>query len=118
MKINPKLLENDNYSTTEEIIGTWLNKPLYRKVIDFGALPNNSSKSVLHGITNRDKIVNIHGYSYRSTDDTYITLPYSATGTQNVACYVNGSNVITITYQDRRNFAVSYIVLEYTKTTD
>lgn len=118
MKINPKLLENDNYSTTEEVIGKWLGKPLYRKTINFGVLPNNTSKQVAHGISNLKDTVNIYGYSYRSSDNTHVTLPYVATGTQNIACYVNGSYVIVLTYQDRRLFLESYVTLEYTKTTD
>lgn len=32
-KVTKQLLTNDNYSTTEQVVGTWINgKPLYRKV--------------------------------------------------------------------------------------
>ena len=56
----------DKYSTTEQVIGTWIDgKPIYRKVINFGSLPNAESKSVAHNIANIDFIVNVWGMAKR-----------------------------------------------------
>jgi len=39
----PKDKQTDIYTTTERRIGTWIDgKPLYSKVINFGALPNKT----------------------------------------------------------------------------
>lgn len=36
-----------NYSTTEHVIGTWIDgKTLYEKTVDCGALPNNDTKNI------------------------------------------------------------------------
>ena len=46
------------YSTTEKVVGKWINnKPLYRKVISTGSLPNASVKNINHGISNLDKYI-------------------------------------------------------------
>lgn len=42
-----------DYSTTEQIIGTWIDgKTLYRKVYDCGAMPAGSKKEIPTGLTN------------------------------------------------------------------
>lgn len=105
------------YSTGENVIGEWLGKPLYRKVIDFGALPNNTDKAVKHNISDLDTIVNLSGIAIK-TDNTIFTLPYAANGAASISLYANNSNVDVITYTDRSNITKCYITLEYTKTTD
>ena len=37
------------YSTAETVIGTWKGQTLYRKIIEFGTLPNNNMKDVSTG---------------------------------------------------------------------
>lgn len=41
------------YSTTEQLTGdVWIDgKPKYRKTINIGALPNNTTKTVAHYVT-------------------------------------------------------------------
>ena len=47
----------DIYTTTETRIGTWIDgKPLYRKTINFGNLPNNDTKYVAHNVSNISKV--------------------------------------------------------------
>ena len=111
-------LDANVYSTTETVIGTWLGKPLYRKVIDFGTLPNTTTKSVNHNISNLNKIVSMKGYAYNGTN--FNPLPstnVNSLGNQ-MALYCNATQVIVATGADRSNFTESYVVLEYTKTTD
>lgn len=110
--------ELNAYATTETRIGMWLGKQLYRKVINTGALPNATSKSIAHNISNIDKVVNIRGYAYRDSGQTTITLPFTSTGNNSIVCNREGANVVIIAYSDRRTFTESYVVLEYTKTTD
>ena len=51
----------------------WIDgKPIYRKVIDFGALPDTTTKSVLHGIENTDYIQINRRMSYVSVGLSYV----------------------------------------------
>lgn len=102
------------YSTSEQVIGTWLGKPLYRKVIDFGSLPNATYKEVAHNISNFNAIVNVYGSAIRS-DKTSIPLPYASSNY--VELYINATKVTITTTSDRSLFN-GYVTLEYTKTTD
>lgn len=108
--------ENKIYSTEEQIVGTFLGKPLYRKVINFGALPNNTQKIVMHNIANIEFIVSCLGYAINSTGSG-IALP-SNNGTVNTNLYATTQQIGVATTGDRSSFTKCYITLEYTKTTD
>ena len=112
---------NDIYSTNEIVIGKWINnKPLYRKVISTGNLPNTSVKNINHGINNLDKYINMYGIV---SDGTYsIPLPYFYPS-EMISTYgigIEASNNLSIniiTGVDRTGYS-GYVILEYTKTTD
>lgn len=101
--------EKQTYSTNEIVIGTYLNKPLYRKVINMGNLLNNSGKNVAHNLSNF-VIRTING----SATNGSITIGISGF---NDEVYINKTNVIWNTKANRSSFT-AYVVLEYTKTTD
>ena len=62
------------YSTEEQEIGVYEDgKPLYQKGINFGALPNNTTKDVAHNIANVDKIWVYDGFTYDSNGNSYQT---------------------------------------------
>ena len=48
------------YSTSETIVGEWLGKPLYRKVININNLPNNTYKAVAHNISNIEYVTKLY----------------------------------------------------------
>lgn len=111
---NAKTVKNyidkkQTYSTKETVIGTWLGKPLYRKVINMGNLANNSGKSVAHNLSNF-VIRTING----SATNGSIHIGISGF---NDEIYMNNTNVIWNTKVNRSSFT-AYVVLEYTKTTD
>ena len=99
------------YSTDEIRIGTWMNKPLYRKVFT-----GNISSSISHGLTNVD-FVNSYGYVI-SGSGAFLPLPSLRTinPEYNIGYYVS-ENYITF---DKGGSAsgTATITLEYTKTTD
>lgn len=106
------------YSTTEQIIGTWTNgKPLYRKVFNFGAMPNATNKDIPHNISNLGITVNCYGMAVRSSDSRALNIPDSTPGAE-ITCGVTNTNVYVTTYSDRSSFNDSHIIIEYTKTTD
>lgn len=112
--------DHNHYSTDEVETGMyWIDgKPIYRKVINFGSLPNISQKGVAHGITNLGTIINIFGYA--KSGSTFLTIPYDYRTTgidQNVNIYVNTSNVFARSNWNCSEYS-AVIILEYTKTTD
>lgn len=108
-----------SYSTSETQTGTtWIDgKPIYRKVVNIGALPNAAMKNVAHGITNIDTITDYYGM-VASTSKTALKIPYVATESLDyIAMYVSITNVAVKTKQDMSAYS-GYAVIEYTKTTD
>ena len=108
----------DKYSTTEQVIGAWIdNKPIYRKVIECGALPNASNKDVAHNIQNLGITIKCNGMAIRTSDNRALTIPDS-TPSAEIVCGVTNTNVYITTNNDRSSFNNSFLILEYTKTTD
>lgn len=107
----------ENYSTTEHEIGTWIDgSTLYEKTIDCGALPNATSKNVLHGISNLKRIVEYKGYSYSITNANSLPVPF-ATNTIFARVNSNGTDYITIsTGSDLSAYNETYVTIRYTKT--
>lgn len=104
-----------NYSTSEVDTGfTWVDgKSIYKKTISIGALPNNTTKNVAHGITSIDKIINWTGASTNTLNNQVILLPAPANATFTVI--VNNTNIVITTTSDRSGYSYSYITLYYTK---
>lgn len=108
----------NSYSTNEvKTGGKWIDgKPIYRKTIDCGALPNTSYKNVNHNITNLDYAIDWYGAArggiYR------MLLPNASNNTANaVEVYIDNDYVVILTGGDRSGYN-GYITIEYTKTTD
>ena len=111
----------DTYSTDEIKIGTWINnKPIYRKVIDCGALPNANVKNVEHDISNLDTVTLIRGVAYNPTSETRLPLPYSDIGSASwsVQMFCNQTQIVLITGDNKSVYQQSCVIIEYTKTTD
>ena len=119
-KIDWSTIGLSTFSTTETAIGTWINgKPLYRKVVDTGTLPNNTTKSVSHGLSNLRNIIHIYGAAKNTSNGITFPLPFPSTqANAPIYVYADNYNIIIGTATDRTVFSESYIVLEYTKTTD
>lgn len=115
------LSPKERYFTNETLTDkAWINgKPIYRKVIDLGALPNATTKVVNHGISNLDVIISWYGYAERPSDGGHFPLPYVFGGLpeNNIGIFASQS-AITITTGMDRSMMYGFIVLEYTKTTD
>lgn len=98
-------------------------RPVYRKVVDCGALPNTGVKSVAHGITIDQNFSLIHMYG-GATDPTAtsitnaIPIPFaSQVGAQAVAVEMDNTNVIITTGSDRTAYTRTFITIEYIKET-
>jgi len=105
-----------------------LPRPGFRKVIDFGALPNNALKSVAHGLTLDDGVnpstwffTKIYATAFDPTvgAELIISLPYydiAAGAVANpIAISADQTNVKITTTSNRTNFTRCYVILEYLK---
>lgn len=109
-----------NYSTSEVDTGfTWINgKHIYKKTINFGALPNATKKEVVHGISNLDYVIKIEGTCFRSSDKVTFQIgnaPNPTTSIENAITIVVYPNNVEITTGVNRSAFNAYITLYYTK---
>ena len=111
---------SDPYNTTESLTNRkWVDgKSIYRKVLSLGALLNNSTKNVAHGITNIGTWVQLYGVAKDTTRGLVIPLPFATPAgyLYSVSITVDSTNVSVSTGTDRTAFTASYAILEYTKT--
>lgn len=120
LKINEKLISNANYSTSEEIIGRWIdNKPIYRKVIEVPkSAVSASNVAIEHNISNLGTLVTARGILVGSTD--FDVIPWISAGTY--AIYLNDITStainLSITQNAYNKITKLVLILEYTKTTD
>lgn len=111
------------YSTEETIIGTWIDgKPIYRKVIDFGALPNNTTKTYDTGDLKIDTFTEPIRGTTESATGFCSGVPFVHIGNNSYGVSINynkNTNKISVqTGYDRSVQIKTYVILEYTKTTD
>lgn len=113
--------DEDNLVTGVEVktSKTWIDgKPIYKKVVDCGAIPNNTLKTINHNISNIFCVVSVQGIGIRTNDYMSIPLPYASTSTNNVQIYGDRASVYIRTSSDLSTYDKTYITIEYTKTTD
>jgi hypothetical protein len=106
------------WSATEHWTGKFKDgSKVYSKVIDFGALPNTTTKSVAHGVTGMDmayeKAASLEGYASDGTTHVPLVFVTAAFGVQTFT--VNATNILGFASVDRSSFDAS-IRLEYCKT--
>lgn len=110
---------NNTYSTSEIVIGRWINKPLYRKIINIGNLPNATKKSVSTGITNLDYVTHLYGTAFASSGFIALNDTYPGDATYDTRLFYNKTNgTIDVTTAFDRSSYSGYVIVEYTKTTD
>lgn len=132
MSVNLNLKDTGYYSTDSFITGQrFFPKPgltsqsattpdfrqTYRKVVNFGALPDTTTKNVAHGITCDDNTIFTRIYGV-ATDPTgtysYLPLPYASnTLVNNIDLSVTGTNVSITTGIDRTAYTIVYVIIEW-----
>lgn len=109
--VNPPMLLGVEYRTTERYQG----RPLYTKLVDFGSLPNNTTKGVVIA-SNMDSVISIEiiVYSPEILKGACLTGDSNITG---VSAVPSNSSLWISTDQDLSATAV-YCFCKYTKTTN
>lgn len=94
-------------------------RQVFRKVIDFGALPNAAAKTVAHGIAPDATFTFTRIYATASdpVNLLYIPIPYASTVAiaNNVQLDVDAVNVTITTGINRIAFSRTFVILEYIK---
>lgn len=115
--------EHQVYSTAETVVGVWTDgKPLYRKTVSCGALPNATTKNVAHGVTNLDKIIKTEGIAFATSGSNgyYFPLPGRIISDIEIIATIriSGANIEIGTKTNLSAYADTFVTLYYTKTTD
>ena len=89
-------------------------RQVFRKMVDFGALPNTASKSVPHGIdvTTGFSFTRIYGCASDTTNLVYRPIPNSNT---DIHMRVDATNIIIATSGNFSSYDTTYVILEYLK---
>ena len=93
-------------------------RQVFRKIVNFGTLPNNGSTSVAHNITITSgySFTRIYATSTNNTQTSFIPIPFaSPTDAENIKLEVTNTDVIITTAADMTAYTKTYVVLEYIK---
>lgn len=121
-EVNTNDIAKGTYSTNEVSIGKWTNnKSIYRKVITFKALPENTIKTIDCNIDNCDNIWIENQFVV--SDSKYVCmLPMpgygSTVGSSVTYSWLINTNLNIYSNGGWGNDWTFYIILNYTKTTD
>jgi hypothetical protein len=113
----------NNYSSSEIVVGQFLGKPLYRKVIKLTTTQNNDTKTYDLTSLSISEIKHIYGATHFPgyTRNLYDTYAANGTVMEFTGAYISGN---TLTFKSYHNnpgatfYGDVEIVIEYTKTTD
>lgn len=86
---------------------------VYRMTVDFGALPNSTSKSIPHNITGWNSEYRLTSAFGAATDPS---IPESQPiPNEGIKLLINATNVIITTSSNLSSYTYSTVVIEYTK---
>lgn len=108
--VNPPMLPGVEYRTTERYNGL----PVYTKLVDFGAVPSNTYKSIdarNAGETKRVHIFDVRGIASIQDYGT-VSLPYSE-GASSVHCYGDNHRIILMSDAERSTWTAFMQVWYY-----
>ena len=106
-----------DYSLTETSTGAkWIDgKTIYKKTINFGALPNSTTKTVAHGISNFSEAVKLEGIA-KSNANNYTSLPYVPASPSSLCDMSVNATSVNMTSPDDRSHWSGYVTIYYTKS--
>ncbi len=108
------------YSTEEREIGVWTDgRPLYEKTVDFGALPNNTTKTVSYNISDLDYFVKIQCVAHNQNGSRNIPFVDDAYKSGDVLLdTIKTNGVIKIIAHTDLSSLTGDVILQYVKSTD
>lgn len=93
-------------------------RPVYRKVLNSGALPNSGLSTIPHNITctTATSFTKLYGVATNPVSTfKYMPLPYSSVTAvaDNIELYADGTNVYIKTAANYSALTISYVIIEY-----
>lgn len=110
--INPPMQLGVEYRTTERYNG----KPVYMKLVDCGAGPNNTRKTVSANTQNVETPISCTG-TFGNGTIPYEWFAGDSSGAQAITCTFSGQEINIAATADYSRWTV-FVILKYTKTTD
>ena len=107
--VNPPLELGVEYRTTER----YRKKPVYVKLFNFGTLPNQVKKSVLHEIANVEYMICVTATAKVGSESLAVNNMRGVDG-----CYATGTSIVIETSENLSSWSNCFCLLKYTKTTD
>lgn len=125
IKYNLGNLANDFYSTTETVVGQWIDgKPIYRIVLETTIPETNGTAvtTIYPYDSNIDVVTSIRAIYYKE-NNYYWASEYTAVSGSSIVSspvYYNTTSrgIIMSNNSTGWNGSKAYVILEYTKTTD
>lgn len=109
----------EEYSTSEQRIGTYLGKPLYRKVIQSAeTIEGGATITVPHNISDLSKVIKTEASLFWDNKNYPFPVVYDNYTKQVVINYIDNTNIYIKSFGERWSTHKIDITLEYTKTTD
>ena len=105
---NPPMNVGVEYRTIERFKG----KPVYVKMLDFGQLPNNTTKAITTNVHAKN-IISVTGITYGGSE--MIQFPIGNSGNFAGYCYLNGTSLSVRSTADLSNYATTYFTIKYIK---
>lgn len=110
-----------NYSTTEHIVGTWIDGSLvYEITVNIGSLSTGINYINVSQIANMDKVIDLSGMLHQSTFGQWIPIEHihqmSAEYMINATVLLNDSQLRITVGTDWQGFSEGFATIRYTKT--
>ena len=107
----------ESYSTSEEVIGEWIDgKPLYRQVLDVTLTPNSTDNFTVTNSSNFEIVTKVDGMMRITSPNGWVPVNFYNDNQHNFAFFNIANNRLEVGNSWYANRAI--IVIEYTKTTD
>lgn len=111
--VNPAMALGIEYRTAEMYNG----RPVYVKLVDFGALPNSTSKAVQYSNDTSCRPISVSGTWDNQSNTMPIESGSSGFPNQLLSIGALGQNIIITTHSDYSSYT-AYALVKYWKTTD
>lgn len=89
---------------------------IFRKVLDIGALPNATTSTIPHGISNVDagfRLMDLRLCANDTTDFDYFVLSYWSIAAADIKIDIEGPNVVITTMNDYSAYDKCLVIIEY-----
>lgn len=114
----PKIKSIHNYSTDEQVVGTWIDgKPIYEKVINSGYLANNNSITIDVSHLNINDVIQLKGIAFTDDKKQFRPITLGTSDSNAIRIDFTNNNVRIITWSNWSSYN-SFVIIQYTKTTD